>query len=488
MSEAKPNKYKNLFSNTLIFAIGSFSSKILVLILVPIYTYFMTNAELGTNDVIVQIANWLLPIFTLTIAEAVIRFGLDKSCDKAGVFTVGNAVVIAGLLILGIVLPAAEKVPFIREFVGSYFHLLFIYVCTSSLKLLYSTFVRALEKVKLFAVNGILTTFLTLVFNVLFIAVMKMGVNGYLMAIILSDFCSVIFLLFTAKLWRYISPMKFSGKLLKAMLAYSLPLIPTQLLWLITNSSDSFMVKHFLGAEANGILTAAYKIPNIVSTIYLMFGQAWNMSAISENESSDRSRFYTKVFDLNQSLMYVIAAGILLVVKPVTMVWIGPAFRESINYSPLLIYATVFTCFSTFMGTAYIATKNTVRSLATSFISGVINVTINLALIPRIGVIAAGISTLASYVAVFIIRLIDAKRLIKFRFSLSKMIINNVILILMVAADYIRGVKSYIALSVLFLVAFALNLKCILQLLRMFVPQRLLNKIPILKKLTDGGN
>ncbi len=483
MPQTKPNKYRNLFSNTLIFAIGSFSSKILVLILVPIYTYFMTNAELGTNDVIVQIANWLIPIVTLTVSEAVIRFGLDKAYDKRSVFTIGNVILACGIVVLGVILPLAIKIPLVKSFVGSYGHMLFIYVLTSCLKLLYSTFVRALEMVKLYAVNGILTTFLTLLFNVIFIAFMRLGVTGYLLAIILSDFCSVIFLFFTAKLWNYLKPKKFDKTLLKAMLAYSLPLIPTQLLWLITNSSDSFMVKHYMGASANGILTAAYKIPNIVSTIYLMFGQAWNMSAITENESSDRSRFYTKVFDVNQSFMYLVAAGILLFVKPVTMVWIGPSFRESINYAPILIYATVFTCFATFMGTAYIATKNTVRSLVTSLVSGVINVVINLIFIPRIGIYAAAISTLASYVVVFIIRLVDARRLIHFNFSLKKMIINNILLIIMVFANYLRGVQSYAVLGALFLAVMLLNLKCVFQLIQMVVPKRILAKIPFINKL-----
>lgn len=483
MAQAKQNKYKNLFSNTLIFAIGSFSSKILVLFLVPIYTYFMSQSELGTNDVIVQIANWLLPVVTLTISEAVIRFGLDKAHDKQSVFSIANAVVLSGIAVLGVILPLASKVPFIKSFLGSYSHLLFIYVLTSALKLLYSTFVRALEKVKLFAINGILTTFLTLVFNVVFIAFMRMGVTGYLLAIILSDFCSVVFLLFAAKLWRYLNIKKLDGILFKAMLMYALPLIPTQLLWLITNSSDSFMVKHFMGDSANGILAAAYKIPNIVSTVYLMFGQAWNMSAITENESDDRSRFYTRVFDLNQSLMYIIAAGVLLLVKPVTMIWIGPAFRESINYAPILIYATVFTCFSTFMGTAYIATKNTVRSLVTSLVSGVINVGINLVFIPKIGIYAAAVSTLASYVVVFFIRLYDAKKLISFRFSVMKMVTNNLILIFMVFSNYLKGIKSYAILAVLFAVVFAINLRCILQLAKAFVPERILKKIPVINKL-----
>ncbi len=64
-----------------------------------------------------------------------------------------------------------------------------------------------------------------------------------------------------------------------------------------------------LGSDYNGVLSAAYKIPNLVSTVYLMFGQAWNMSAITEDDSDDRDSFYENVFDFNQSLLYILVAG-----------------------------------------------------------------------------------------------------------------------------------------------------------------------------------
>ena len=477
------NKYKSLFSNTIIFAIGSFSSKILVLFLVPIYTNFMSQSELGINDVIVQMANWLIPIVSLTIAEAVLRFALDKAYDKQKIFTIANVIIFSGIILLSITLSLAIKIPLIREFVKGYAPLLFLYVAVACLKLAYSTFVRALGKVKLYAVNGIIATLLMLIFNIIFIAVLKIGVAGYLLSVILSDFISILFLLFSAKLWKYFKLKSFDKKVLKAMLIYSLPLIPTQLLWLVTNSSSTFMVTKMISEEANGILTAAYKIPNLVSTIYLMFGQAWNMSAIQENDSADRSRFYTRVFDLNQSLMYTIAAGILLIVKPVTAVWIGPSFRSSINYAPILILTTVLTCFSTFMGTAYIATKNTVKSLVTSLVSGVISISLNLILIPIIGIYAAAFSALISYVVVFAIRLYDAKKLIGFKVAYTKMFINFGILVVMVLANSLRGAVSYTILGISFTAIFLLNFRCTLQMVAMFIPKKFLKKIPIIKKL-----
>lgn len=466
MSEAAPKQssYKKLFSNTIIFAIGSFSSKILVLLLVKVYTSYLTPQEMGVNDVITQIANWLQPIVTLTISEAVIRFGLDKAYDKKNVFTLGNIVCWAGLALLAVILPIVTVSGIADKYLNGYSLLLYVYIFMSSLKLVYSTFVRSIEKVKLFALNGIVTTFFTLFGTILFICGFKMGNTGYLLSIIVSDFISIIFLTFAAKLWRYFDFKHLDSDMLRSMLEYSLPLIPAQLLWLITNSSDSFMTMHYMGSEANGILSASYKIPNLVATVYLMFGQAWNMSAIMENDSEDRNNFYKNVFHFNQCLLYIMAAGCLLIVQPLTKIWLGDAFQDSMKYSPILIYSSVFSCFTTFMGSIYLAAKETKRSLMTSLFSGIINVGLNIILIPRIGLYAPAISTVASYVTVFIIRAYDSRKLVPFYLNVKKIIINNVILAAMVLTNvfqfiYHTETLSVILLPLAFILIMLLNFK-----------------------------
>ena len=434
MSEAvvRKSSYKKLFSNTVIFAVGSFSSKLLIILLVKVYTSYLSREELGVNDVITQIANWLQPIVTMTISEAVIRFGLDKAFDKKKVFTIGNLVCMAGFAVLGLILPIVAISGVADKYLSGYSLLLYVYVVTSGLKLVYSTFVRALEKVKLFAINGILTTLLTLIGTVVFIIGFKMGNTGYLLSIIISDGLSVVFLTFSAKLWRYFEFRRPDRALLRTMLYYSIPLIPAQLLWLITNSSDSFMTTAYLGSAANGVLSAAYKIPNLVATVYFMFGQAWNMSAIMEDDSDDRNEFYTNVFELNQCLLYIIAAGCLMLVRPLTYIWLGSEFQDSAMYSPLLIFSSVFSCFVTFLGSIYLTSRKTMRSMATSLISGIINVVLNIILIPRIGLYGPAISTVASYSVVFIIRAYDSRKIVPFDLKIRKIVMNVAVLFAMV--------------------------------------------------------
>lgn len=476
------NSYKKLFSNTIIFAIGQFSSKILVLLLVPIYTYAMSDAEFGITDVIVQMANWLVPVVSLTVSESITRYGLDKAYDKASVFTIGNIANIGGLILLGIIMPFVSGTSFMHKFIDNYSVLLYIYVAASSLKLLYSYFVRALELVKLYAFCSIFTTFSTLILTVLFLLVFKTGVAGYLLAIIISDLLSIIFLVYVARLWRFIKFKNLDKSLAKQMLKYCIPLIPAQLLWLITNSSDSFLTTYYLGKAKNGILSASYKIPNIVSTIYMIFGMAWNMSAITEKDSGEQERFYTNVFDSNQSVLYIVSAFILLLVTPITNFWIGPAFRECINYAPILIFATIFTCYVTFFGTIYSVAQKSVRSLVTSLIAGIINVLINIALLPVIGLYAAALSTLTAYLTVFIIRAADTQKYQKFDLGVKKIVINCVLLILMTLANYISGMYiKYTVLIILFMIVFLINYKCLFKVAKAVLPKKVLRLLPFIK-------
>ena len=432
----------------------------------------------------------------MTIAEAVIRFGLDKAYDKKAVFTIGNVVCLGGLGAFGVLMFIFTIAGVAKNYLGTYGIILYLYIFMSSMKTLYSTYVRALERVKLFAVNGIITTLFTLLFNVLFYMVFPkdhafFGIGGvfaspvakYLLAVLLSDFISIIFLIFTAKLWKHFDRASWNRDLLRTMLQYSVPLIPAQLLWLITNSSDTFMTTYIMGENYNGVLSAAYKIPNIVATVYLMFGQAWNMSAITENDSKDRDQFYEKVFDFNQSLIYILAGGCLLIIQPLTNILIGAEFHDSIRYSPILIYSTVFSCFTTFMGSIYIATKKSKRSLFTSFISGAVNVGVNLLLIPRIGLYGPAISTVVAYLAVFVARVFDSRKLIPFRIDWRKLVFNNIILVAMTLIntalpDFLKEIDAsdlLIALSLmtLYAIVFVYNAKSLSTMLHRFLPKKL---------------
>lgn len=432
------NKYKKLAMNTMIFAIGNFGSKILVLFLTRLYSSNIGAADSSTKELLEITANFLLPIFTFSMSEAIIRFGLDKHYDKKEVFTTSSCLTFAGLILMLIISPLLRLVSFL-DFIHGYTILLLVYVCTSAFRSICAQFVRAKGMVKLYSLDGILATLTLFIFNIIFISNLGMGVRGFMLSVILSDFCSAIFLFMTAKLSRYLDIKSFSRPLASSMMRFALPLIPTTVMWVITGFSDRLFIRYMesdtvtLGASAAGIYGYASKIPNLISMVSTIFFQAWNMSAITENNSNDRSNFYEKVYAAYEALLFIASAFLIAAVQIVTPLFVNDnnfsEYSDVYLYTPILVIAVLFMCLVQFFSSIYTATRHTQNSFWTSLAASVANIILNIILIPKYGIQGASIATFASYGLCYILRLFDSRRYIPFKVDYKKTILNTLVLI-----------------------------------------------------------
>lgn len=463
------NKYKKLAFNTLIFTIGSFGSKILSFLLARLYTSKMLPDEFSTADLIVQTANLLIPIATLSITEGIIRFGLDRDFDKKHIYTTGFITTCIGLLILLLLSPVIHLVPSI----GGYTILLLIYMVTSSFRMLNQYFIRSRGLVKLFSADGILTTLTMLIFNVIFIAVLNMGVLGYILSIILSDALSSVFMCLVADNLKYVQIKGLDKNVAVSMIRYSIPLIPTYILWWIVGLSDRYFIVYLIDDYANGLYSLANKIPSLINTVSTIFFQAWQMSAISEYKSEGARTFYTKVFDAYQSMMIVASAGILLFLKPIMRIIAADTeYYDGYIYVPVLLIGVLCCCLCQFLSSIYSASKHTKNSLWTSLVAAIVNIILNVILIPKMGVQGACISTLCSYGICFLIRVNDTRRYIKFKFNTYKFIINISLLAVMSATI----VLDYTHLTIWLLCGFVIiamnNYTSIMDTLNQFIKRK----------------
>ena len=96
--------YKNLGTNILMFAISSFGTKIIGFLLVPLYTNYLTTAEYGTADMLYTILSIILPVFSIDIADGVMRYVLDKKFKAPSVLLVAMKMIFCGSIVLFLVL------------------------------------------------------------------------------------------------------------------------------------------------------------------------------------------------------------------------------------------------------------------------------------------------------------------------------------------------------------------------------------------------
>ncbi len=465
------NKYQKLASNTIVLAIGQFGSKLLVYFMLKFYTSTLGTAGFGDVNNIINASALLISVVTLSISEGVLRYGLDKGNNNKHVLSIGINTAVIGLVIFSAFVPLIGFI----EMLKGYQWLMFMYVCTGSIKGICSIYVRSQGKVKLYSLDGIITTVSNILFNLLFLGVFDMGVLGYVLSVSLADFVSIIFLGITAKLPYDYRPLGNDKMLRSAMLRYSIPLMPTTIMWWIINVSDTFMVTAIFGSDANGVYAFAYKFPNLASIVVGIFLQAWHMSAITERNSRTISNFYSNVFGMMQTVMFIAVAGIMLVLRPIIMPFFGSeGFEFAYFYVPCLLGAVLFQCSSNFMGSIYEASNKTTHSFVSSVIGAATNIVLNLILLNTIGVIGAAIATLASYIIVFVYRVIDTKKYLYMKINYRKTFINLALIAGMgVSVMFMEyGLWQNAINCVLFIVIVAINFRALLDAVKLFLNKK----------------
>ena len=424
------DKYKKLASNTIMFAIGTFSSKLLTLVLTFFYTRVMATGDFGGATLIQNAVNILVPIVTLAVNSAALRFALDKNSNKKQVFTTGVATTLIGFLIFCLFAPVVVKIN-INDFnMGQYAILLYLMLLGSSLRQLCQQFVRGSGHVKLYAIDGVMATATSAGFTFLYLGAFHWGIYGYILAIFTSDMISVAFMFICAKLWKCLD-LRHGLKKETAvpMLKYCIPLIPTIVLWWIINVSDQYMVTYFNGVSLSGIYTSAYKIPNFVIIFSSIFIDAWQLSAVDEYDNKGKSEFFTKVFRVYSGALISVGALLIAGSRIITDLYLGKDYYDSWHYVPILVIATTFSCLVNFYASVYMAEKKSMLSMITAASGAVVNIVLNLILIPKFAAYGAAIATAVSFVTVFILRVINTKKFVNIKIDV-KSFLPSVLLML----------------------------------------------------------
>ena len=461
------DKYSKLAGNTLIFAISSFSSKLLTLIVQPFLTYAMAEvSDLGLSKILSQYANLLIPFVSMGMSNAIIRFGLDKGNSEKQVFTNGLLTILGGFGILVLCWPVARFLPDMAQ----YGLLIYIYVLMSCLRTL--------------------CTVATMAFYVLYLVGFKWGANGYLLAIISGDLVSVLFLMFTGKLWNYVELKGLNKDLWKQMLRFSLPMIPAQISFWIINASDLFFVREMCngldGRDGNawsGLLSTGYFLPTILTTLGLIFYDAWQLSAVTEEDG--RAKFFTKIFRTYSSVLFCCAAGIIWLCRPVMHV-MKSNYYYAWHFVPFLVLASTCSCFNQFLNSVYVVNKKSSRSMITMMAGAISNCIMNYFFIKAWGPVGATYASFLGLGLVFTLRAIDAHRMIGMHVHPGRVAVNAAALLfedfVLLAETPLYGLWTGLITAAIILYNFA----GVWAMARVLLPKLLGRRGKALVKVIDG--
>ena len=466
MEKKQRNKY--LIKNTVIFSIGNFSTKLISFFLVPLYTYVLTTEEYGTVDLIFTIGAVISPFLMFNIHEAIKRYSLDKNANHKAILTIAFIMIFFGHLIGLLMVPIIGR---IRMFDG-YAVEIYFYILAMTSNYVFIEYLRGIEKMKSYTVCNIVASLTIAVLNIVFLRFFRWGIQGYFLSYIVAYYGSGVLAIILGKQYLIFRNWILDKKLFEEMIRFSLPLIPNSLLWWITNSSDRIMVTFFEGAAANGVYAISCKIPTILSTICNIFFQAWQFTAVKVSEDDDNSNYTNQVFDAYLRFVILMSSGLLIMLKPITKIYVSPDFYASWRYTPFLILGFGFSSMATFVGTSYYVVKDMRGNMFSALSGAIINIVLNIVLIPQIGIQGAAIATCVSYIVVFVYRWIDTCKYLKIELKNMQYLLLMICLVTMTGLCFLEDIKVYLLLFLILSVEVFLNVDFLKDLIQIILRKR----------------
>lgn len=449
------NDYRYLIKNIGILTISNFATKFLSFFLIPLYTGILSTEEYGTFDLYSTTISLLYPILSICVSDSVIRFLLERNKDKESVISISAKYVIISIvsfLFLFSVNVITNAVPELNAY-----KILFILVyVVTVLNSWLSGVARGQERIKNISLASIISSIGTIFLNIIFLVWMKLGIVGYFGATILGTSMSIIYYVYVTDILGAIHMTTKDYNLDKEMRQYGTGLMVNSISWWVNNSLDKYMVLYMCGIAANGLISVAYKLPTVLSTIQNLFEQAWVLSAVKKYNKEDTDGFFVRTYNLYGFVMAVATSAIIMFTKILSALLFKKDFYEAWSMIPFFSIAVVFSAAAGFCGGVFAAQKRTDIISKTTFIGAIVNVILNAILIYSFGVIGGAVATMISNAVVMIVRLFYVKQQMNFQIRVVRDALTYSILLFQTLVLLICNSKIQYVLQLLLLVLIVL--------------------------------
>ncbi|MEA5000719.1 MAG: oligosaccharide flippase family protein [Endomicrobiaceae bacterium] len=445
------NKYKSLIKNTTLVFVGRIGSNLLQFLMLPFYTKWLSTSQYGMYDLILVYVSILAVVVSCKIESAIFVYPKDRTEEEQkNYFSSGLVFLIIlfsilsiSFFVINIFYNDLNKNVFFKYIWFIYllilFNIIFRYI---------QQFCRAIDKIFIYAVSGLFFTLISVIFS--FILIPKYGLNGYVYSQFIGFVFGILTIIFTVKIYKFISFKHIKINYAKKMLVFSLPLIPTTIMWWLVTSLNKPLIETYCGLAVLGIFAIATRFSQIPAILNDIFCDAWQISVLEEFNNKDYSVYYNKMF--NAYFVFQIFCSIIFAVfsKSIIEVFTAKNYWDAWYYIPFLVLSGAMSNISAFVAVNFTAARETRYYFYSSIVGLIASIGLNFALIPYYGVYGAIVSFFVCGLVQVIIRIYFSWKWVVI-INIWKYIINiiyNILIVLLV----ISHISIYLKYSLLMFV------------------------------------
>jgi O-antigen/teichoic acid export membrane protein len=392
-----------------VYGLSSIVGRFLNFLLVPFYTNYLARAEYGVVSNIYAYIAFAFVIYGYGMDSAYMRFvASSESEDKKQTLSIPLYSLLVTSLLFSVGVHAFA--PAISEAIGAEGHANLIryagwILFFDTLVIVPFAYLRMTNRAKVFAGLRILNILINVVLTILMLAFFRMKLEAVFIANLVASAATALMLAWVALPQL---TLKLSGQLFREMLGFGLPYIPAGLAGIAIQVIDRPIVKALTNDATLGVYQANYRLGVLMMLVVGMFDYAWRPFFLTHARDSDAPKLFSKVFTyLVALLMLVFVSGSFFVEDIVRIrmfggYFINPNYWEGLSIVPIVLMAYVFTgAYVNFVVGVYLEKKTKYLPYATGA-GALVNVVVNLILIPKYGITGAAIATLLSYVVMAI--------------------------------------------------------------------------------------
>lgn len=469
-------KGKLFIENMLVYGLGGIISKLVPLLMLPIVTRLMPGTTyFGLSDMSNTVLQFGSAVAVIGMYDAMYRMFFEKDdlnfkkeiCSTTIFFTLTMSLIVCGLMVVGKDLIAKY---FFKDTKYSYLvYITAVTVLVSATNTIVAAPTRMQNKRKVFLITNTISPILSYSISIPLILMGHYVIALPLAALVAGVSMEFIFYILNRS-WFNIK--LFKKEYLKPLLAIAIPLFPNFLIYWIFNSSDKVMITNILDVGQAGIYSVGSKLGHASQLIYTAFAGGWQFFAFSTMKEKDQVGSNSKIFEYLGIISYVATAFVCAISYWFFKLVFAEQYLVGYVIAPYLFLAPLLQMLFQVAANQFLVVKKTWPNMFILLSGAIINVFLNLTLIPVIGIEGASIATLIGYAVsdiVCVIVLCKMKLMVvSFRFIVSTLLMMAFFFIWrsFIPENLLSGVSLAILLTVIYMIMYKEELLLILNKLK----------------------
>jgi len=399
------SQLKRLGRHSIVYGLGGLVSRILAVLLLPLYTRYLSTSDYGKVEILIAATAVLAILLQFGISNAFFRFYFDTPDPARRItvlrtsfwFTMTTAT--AGLVVGLALAPQISHVLFASGSEANLVRASFVGLWAQLNYLQLTALFRVEERSVAFVLASIANILITVGATLVLVVSLHKGPMG----VIVGNFIGTLAVYLALLGYRREQlGLEFDRGLFRAMNRFGMPLVPSALLLWVTNFADRFILVKLASTSEVGLYSVGVRISSAMILLLTAFRTAWPAFAYSIEDDGEAKSAYGFVLTYLVLISSWVAAALGLL-SPWLVHWLAASeyARASQVVGPL--------AFSTVAFAGYIVlaigvgrARRTQFNWIVSGLAAVVNIGLCFALIPAHGMMGAAIATVAAYVVMFL--------------------------------------------------------------------------------------